>query len=221
MAISYSMAAQKAMSEREKQDFALRQGGTTMSKSGQKASQSGTVSRAGEAKSRSLGQKAMDFLLEKTQIKAEIKITKEVIKGEGGKEEEVEVWEYPEEDIQSLNDLYEKHAVLFNFSGRSKELSLNEKRRWVMDRLIAMEDVPRKEPEIVQAEEDQRESSGDTESEASSEEEEEEEEEQQDELDEKDWSREQWIKEVEQLEWGRTIECEIRLAYHKHLRNLQ
>ncbi|GBG81205.1 hypothetical protein CBR_g31877 [Chara braunii] len=89
----------------------------------------GTASRTGEAKSRSLGQKAMDFLLEKIQIKAEIKITKEVIKGEGCKEEEVEVWEYPEEDIQSLNELYEKHAVLFNFSGRSRELSLNEKRR--------------------------------------------------------------------------------------------
>ncbi|GBG85813.1 hypothetical protein CBR_g40623 [Chara braunii] len=140
--------AQKAMSEREKQDFARGQGGMAMSQSGQTASQSGTASRTGEAKSRSLGQKAMDFLLEKTQIKAEIKITKEVIKGEGGKEEEVDVWEYPEEDIQSLNELYEKHAVLFNFSGRSKELPLNEKRRWVRDRLIAMEDVPGKEPEV-------------------------------------------------------------------------
>ncbi|GBG64218.1 hypothetical protein CBR_g40918 [Chara braunii] len=148
MAISYSMAAQKAMSEKEKHDFALRQGGTTTSKAGQTASQSGTVSRTSETKSQSLGQKAMDFLLEQTQIKAEIKITKEVIKGEGGKEEEVEVWEYPEEDIQSLNELYEKHAVLFNFSGRSRELPLNEKRRWVMDRLTAMEEVPGKEPEV-------------------------------------------------------------------------
>ncbi|GBG70297.1 hypothetical protein CBR_g6425 [Chara braunii] len=120
--------AQKAMSEREKQDFARGQEGMAMSQPGKATSQSGTAPRTGEAKSRSLGQKAMDFLLEKTQFKAEIKITKEVIKGEGGKEEVV-VWEYPEEDIQSLNELYEKHAVLFNFSGRSKELSLNEKRR--------------------------------------------------------------------------------------------
>ncbi|GBG64640.1 hypothetical protein CBR_g45694 [Chara braunii] len=148
MAMSYSQAAQRATSEKEKRDFAKGQGGASMSHSGQMPSQSGTNSKTEATKSRTLGQKAMEFLLQKTQIKAEIKVTKEIIRGEGGKEEEVDVWEYPEEDIQSLNDLYEKHAVLFNFSGRSKELSLNEKRRWVMDRLIAMEDVPGKEPEV-------------------------------------------------------------------------
>ncbi|GBG59506.1 hypothetical protein CBR_g38530 [Chara braunii] len=128
MAISYSRAAQKAMNEREKMDFARGQGGTTTPQTGQSASQSGTAPTTGGANPRSLGQKAMDFLMEKTQVRAEIRITKEVVKGEDGKEEEVDVWEYPEEDIQSLNELYEKHRVLFNFSGRSRELSLNEKR---------------------------------------------------------------------------------------------
>ncbi|GBG71843.1 hypothetical protein CBR_g10782 [Chara braunii] len=148
MAFSYSQAAQRAMSEKEKRDFGKGQGGESRSHSGQMPSQSGTNSKTESAKSRTLGQKAMEFLLEKTQIKAEIKVSKEVIKGEGGKEEEVDVWEYLDEDIQSLNNLYEKHAVLFNFSGRSRELSLNEKRRWVMDRLIALEDVPGKGPEV-------------------------------------------------------------------------
>ncbi|GBG73565.1 hypothetical protein CBR_g16908 [Chara braunii] len=31
----------------------------------------------------------------------------------------------------------------------------------------------------------------------------------------------QWIKHVHKLEWERHIECEIRLAHHKHLRNLK
>ncbi|GBG58670.1 hypothetical protein CBR_g71 [Chara braunii] len=348
--------AQKAMTEREKMDFARGQGGMTTPQTGQTTSQSGTAPSTGEAKSRSLGQKAMDFLMEKTQVKAEIKITK-VVKGEGGKEEEVEVWEYPEENIQSLNELYEKHAgVLFKFSGRSRELSLNEKRRkeggteggsfstkrkgesrgeeesnaqegeshqgkrrqktqpgegattgeeegesrtsmdssetsgkeseaesgphnstskgtragedgtGIADKSeedltgkdhpegssqqeedggrsqgaqghVTMEDEERVRErarrrgmqnaenmtveQILQAEEDQRESSPDTESESASEEEEEEEEVEQEDSDVEEWTRERWVKEVEQLEWGRTIECEIRLAHYKHLRNLQ
>eukprot|EP00896_Chara_braunii_P028878 GBG86754.1 hypothetical protein CBR_g42038 [Chara braunii] len=73
----------------------------------------------------------------------------------------------------------------------------------------------------AQAEEDQRESSEKEDSESSTGEEEEEEEEGQEDTDVEDWTRDRWIKEVEQLEWGRTIECEIRLAHHKHLRNLQ
>ncbi|GBG87525.1 hypothetical protein CBR_g45583 [Chara braunii] len=70
--------------------------------------------------------------------------------------------------------------------------------------------------EIEQAEEDQSDSAADADLEDSSEEnggngysnDEE-------------YTLEQWIQTVEQLEWGRTIECEIRLAYHKNLRNLK
>ncbi|GBG62425.1 hypothetical protein CBR_g30378 [Chara braunii] len=84
------------------------------------------------------------------------------------------------------------------------------------------EDSERGSPKTyAAAEEDQRESSADEESEASLGEEEEEEEEDQEDSDVEDWTMDWWIKEVEQLEWGRTIECEIRLAHHKHLRNLQ
>ncbi|GBG83512.1 hypothetical protein CBR_g37226 [Chara braunii] len=75
--------------------------------------------------------------------------------------------------------------------------------------------------QILQAEEDQRESSKEEDNESSMGEEEEEEEEDQEDADAEDWTRDRWIKEVEQLEWGRTTECEIRLAHHKHLRNLQ
>ncbi|GBG61713.1 hypothetical protein CBR_g23228 [Chara braunii] len=69
------------------------------------------------------------------------------------------------------------------------------------------------EKEILQADEDQRDGPEDMDSSEEGEEQEGSEEE--------DLSLEQWIQEVEQLEWGRKIECEIRLAHHKHLRNLK
>ncbi|GBG74448.1 hypothetical protein CBR_g18860 [Chara braunii] len=72
------------------------------------------------------------------------------------------------------------------------------------------------EEEIQQAEEDQRDFTADSDDEDSSGEEEEKEE-----SGEEDMTLEQWVQTVEQLEWERTIECEIRLAHHKHLRNLK
>ncbi|GBG90924.1 hypothetical protein CBR_g51529 [Chara braunii] len=254
MAISYSQAAQRAMSEKEKRDFAKGQGGGTTSHSGRTPSYSGTSSKMEAAKPRTLGQRAMEFLMEKTQIKAEIKVLKEVIKGEGGKEEEVEVWEYPEEDIQSLNEFSGEEGTSMigegeedltkkdNPEGSSQheedksgsQSDQGTQGQGPLEDEAKVRERARKRgmqntenmtvDQILQAEEDQRESSEDSESEASSassEDDEEEEEEDQEDSDVEDWTRERWIKEVEQLEWGRTIECEIRLAHHKHVRNLQ
>ncbi|GBG89931.1 hypothetical protein CBR_g49781, partial [Chara braunii] len=69
------------------------------------------------------------------------------------------------------------------------------------------------EEEIQQAEEDKRDFTADSGSEDSSREED-----WKEESGEEVMTLERWIQTVEQLEWGRTIECEIRLAHHKHLR---
>ncbi|GBG62085.1 hypothetical protein CBR_g28561 [Chara braunii] len=95
-----------------------------------------------------LGQQALDFLINRTRIKSHVKILKEKIKGDGGVQTEVDVWEYPEEDMKEVNAVYEKQVVLFNFSHKSKELSLNDKRAWVLDRLRALQTVPGMEPDI-------------------------------------------------------------------------
>ncbi|GBG73968.1 hypothetical protein CBR_g17680 [Chara braunii] len=118
------------------------QGGTSS------ASQGTSASGIKVSQSRSLGQKAIDFLMEKTKIKSPVKISKEIVKGQEGKEEEVDVWEYPEQDLQTLDELYARHAVLFNFSSKNQDLSLNDKRQWVLERLRGLEHIPGMEPEV-------------------------------------------------------------------------
>ncbi|GBG64660.1 hypothetical protein CBR_g45715 [Chara braunii] len=60
-----------------------------------------------------------------------------------GKDEEVIVWKYPEEKVAELDDLHERHGVVFNFARHGADLQLTEKRKWVIDTI-------RKEPRLEQ-----------------------------------------------------------------------
>ncbi|GBG62140.1 hypothetical protein CBR_g29339 [Chara braunii] len=51
-------------------------------------------------------------------------------------------------DLQSLNEVYEKHVALFNFTNKNRYLPLNEKRKWVMDKLREMESIPGTDPDV-------------------------------------------------------------------------
>ncbi|GBG82248.1 hypothetical protein CBR_g34531 [Chara braunii] len=145
MACSYVQAAQKGMTEGDKRIAAKAASEARESM----ASQGTSISGRDLGQPRALGQRAIDFLIERTKITAPIKITKETHKSQDGKEEEVDVWEYPEQDIPSLHELYERHAVLFNFASKSRDLPLNEKRRRVMERLRGLKSIPGVEPEVT------------------------------------------------------------------------
>ncbi|GBG68777.1 hypothetical protein CBR_g3317 [Chara braunii] len=144
MASSYVQATQSGMTEGDKRMAAkvAREARESM------ASQGTSISGRDSSQPRALGQRVIDFLIEKTKITPPIKITKETHKSQDGKEEEVDVWEYPEQDIPSLHELYGRHAALFNFASKSRDLPLNEKRRWVMERLRGLESIPGVEPEV-------------------------------------------------------------------------